>query len=193
MFRTHAIILSNQRIRDQFTRIVLFTKEFGKIHCWYKKWNIPDIATICEVTIEREKWFNSIKTFEKQIIPEALSPFQYHELIELLKILYILNITLPDSVEHRSIFDDIEMCLTCHFLSRDRSQFYLLIQARILKKLWYLDRERFEKTPLERYIYDNLDQSSIKNLSESKKFDENIRNTLTVSILESQHRITFHT
>lgn len=54
MFRTAAIILYTQKIRDTQTRVVLFTYDFGKITVWYKKHTCPDIGTIIEAHIERK-------------------------------------------------------------------------------------------------------------------------------------------
>lgn len=192
MFRTHAIILSTKKIRDQFTRVVLFTKEYWKINSWHKKGVLPDITSLCEIQIERENGFNIIKNVEKIQCISDFNISTYTDIHEFLEIFHILSLLLPDSSEHQSMFDDIKELLTLDFIETKPSEFYTMIQARILKKLGYLDRSRFEETPLHRYIYDHLERVSIIAMSHSKPIPESIITSIRISILESQHRISYH-
>lgn len=192
MFRTHAIILSTQKIRDQFTRVILFTKEYWKINSWHKKGILPDITSLCEIQIERENGFNIIKNIEKIRRIWDFHISTYDNIHEFLTIFHILTTLLPDSSEHRSIFDDIENIITLNSIEAKPSEFYTMIQARILKKLWYLDDARFEETPLHRYIYDHLEIASISAISHSKPIPVDILQGIRLSILESEHRITYH-
>lgn len=69
MYRFPAIILSITRIRDNNTRIVLLSREYGKITGWWNKKNITgiDIGDIAEVLISREGTKNTIKNVDIKI------------------------------------------------------------------------------------------------------------------------------
>lgn len=87
MFRAHALVLNIQKIRDQQIRIILFSHEYGKIHCWSKKELSIDIGNLVDIYGERKGSENHIKSAETiGSINEYLKSFtetnQYLRLME---------------------------------------------------------------------------------------------------------------
>ena len=150
------------------------------------------MSSLCEVQIERENGFNVIKGIEKvrRISEDHIQT--YIDIRKFLEIFQILYTFLPDTGEYKSIFEDIEVVFFLESITAVHSEFYTLVQARILKKLGYLDRSRFEKTHLYEYLYDKLEKVPIHAISKSKPLDPEMFATLTLSIQEVQHRILYH-
>jgi len=95
MFRSKGIVLNIQKIRDNQIRIVLFTREYGKITCWSKKQISADIGCIISIFIERKGNQNLLKTHET--LASAGDMFQkYDEVICFLQLLDSLNLMLPE-------------------------------------------------------------------------------------------------
>ena len=186
VFRTDAIILYKQKIRDTQTRVVLFTYDFGKITVWYKKSVCPDIGTIIEAHIERKWSINHLISYDTSGFWEQESPC-YEETIHILHIFHTLYDTLPDGVSHTHIFEDLRYLLT-HFASLGhRYQSLLLFHSRILKQLGYMKESLFSLDTITRYVYKNIDTSSMKSITSSMKLEITHIECLQIAILEAKN------
>lgn len=173
MFKTKAIILQIQRVRDNKTRIVLFTKEYGKITCWYKKkWCIWDLGDIIVSTIDRHLGENILKDIE--ITDRAhVDHWNFATIISFLEIINLFYSLLPDSVPHHHIFDDYTILIkTIKWLDVLYLSHYSLFQLRILKMLGFINDQDFQKTPRLHYIHNNISSSSLRNIFQSKPLSE---------------------
>jgi hypothetical protein len=106
VFKTEAIILSIDTIRDNNIRIVVLTKEYGKISCWYKKKQFPhDIGDITFLTIERTAATNTIKYTESIMSPREES-WSYSKITTFLESLALMYTLLPEMSPYLSVFQD---------------------------------------------------------------------------------------
>lgn len=106
MYKSQGVILYIQKIRDSQIRMVIFTEEFGKITCWSKKLVHTDVGNIVSLLIERKGSINSIKSIDT--IASLGNIFtNYTEVLSFLSILETLYTLLPESLEQRSIYDDL--------------------------------------------------------------------------------------
>ncbi len=188
MFKSHAIILHKQKIRDGQTRVILFTRDFWRVTGWEKKSYSPDIWSIVEVSIERISGQNKIKNFD---IKTSLSQenWNYDETIWFLHILQTLYDLLPESSPHVSIFDDFSLMIEEINWNVWKMQLFLLTHIRILKKLWTLKDELFSYDKVLYYIYVNIDLKNINTIFRSKTLEINYLNCIRKSILEARHFI----
>jgi hypothetical protein len=106
VFKTEAIILSIDTIRDNNIRIVVLAKEYGKISCWYKKRQfLHDIGDIIFLTIERNNSINTIKYTESIMSPREES-WNYIKITTFLESLSLMYTLLPEESPYLSIFQD---------------------------------------------------------------------------------------
>lgn len=188
MFRSNAIIIHKQKIRDGQTRIILFTRDFGRVTGWEKKPQSPDVWSIVEVSIERNWSQNTIKNFD---IRTSISQefWKYEEALWFLYILQTLYDLLPESSPHTSIFDDVTDMIKMLSTQVGKLQLFLLIHMRILKKLWSLRDELFLYDKILNYIYINIDSKNIQSILNSKPLEESSLQSIQTSIFEARHRI----
>ncbi len=197
MYRAQWILLYKQKIRDNQIRIILFTREFGKVTCWSKKPIQSDIGNIVSLMIDRKNGMNLIHSIDTtHSIDDIFST--YEEIMTFLSVVHSLYILLPESMEHRSIYDDIVRSL--EVWKREWSlenirvwivQFFILIHIRILKKLWFLRSELFHISEVLGYIYAQIDQKNIYQISASKILPDISLSKLREIILHTHHSLHY--
>lgn len=92
MYKTNAVILSISRIRDNQTRIVMISQEYGKITGWWSKKNISgiDLGDIIEVLISRDGGKNQVKNIDIKT-PGWSRTWNYVRIVAFLETLRIVN------------------------------------------------------------------------------------------------------
>lgn len=191
MFKTEAIILSIYRIHDGNTRIVLLSKEYGKISCWYKKRQfLHDIWDIIFLTIERTGSINILKYSESIASPREES-WNYNKITLFLESLALMYTLIPDMSPYGTIFQDYRWLLL-HMSTRTslEEHHYILFQFRILRTLWYIGDDTFQSSAVWRYIYENILHTPLENLLSSKKLKEGDENTIKWANREAIYRST---
>jgi recombinational DNA repair protein (RecF pathway) len=191
MFRCKSVIIHSQRIRDNQSRIILFTGEFWKVTTWYKKKDIPESGSIVEAFIERKGDINTLIRIENTLISREEN-WSYQEVFSLLSLLKTLYHWLPEWLAQKGIFEDIEVCFSTLPLCHEREQFLLLIHARTMKILWYLKEDFYKNSPLTSYIYKKIDTCAVRSLRESKIIEYQERALIQRSI-EEAHQTMTHT
>lgn len=153
MFKSEAIILSSEYIRDAQSRVSLFSREYGKISAWlYKKSKSFDIWDIVEISLERKWWRNIMKSEEKKHSLLGIK-WEYEGIIWMLSLLSLFKQMLPEDVPYNHLFEDYKEILTRMqenwvWLSKYQE---LLVKIRLLKFLWVLNTTGIEN-PLISYI-----------------------------------------
>ncbi len=200
MYRTQWVILYKQKIRDNQNRIIIFTREFWKVTCWSKKTIQSDIGSIASILIDRKNGMNMLHSIETISSLESIFS-TYDEIITFLSVITSLYTLLPESMEHRSIYDD--MIRSIEVFTRtiwDHShteevrvwiiQFFILLHIRILKKLWFLRDELFHISDVLRYIYIQIDIKNIHQISLGKNLPDHCLGKLREIIVHTLH--SFH-
>ena len=92
MYKTNAVILSISRIRDNQTRIVMISQEYGKITGWWNKKNISgiDLGDIIEVLVSRDGGKNQVKNIDIKT-PGWSRNWNYVRIVAFLETLHIVN------------------------------------------------------------------------------------------------------
>lgn len=193
MFRARALVLNIQKIRDQQVRIILFSYEFGKIHCWIKKDPWVDIGNLVSVVLERKWNENHTKSIE---VTASIEDYlkTYDEVTSYLYFIQKLNKILPEWVEQKNIYTDIERIFS--ILSTKKPwvwiiQLIILLNIRILKMLWYLDKSLFIHSSVLLYIFEYIDLRSIDALYNGKNLDDPLLEELR-TILEKTYHTLIH-
>jgi recombinational DNA repair protein (RecF pathway) len=136
MFKTESIILKIESIRDNQTRVVLLTREYGKVSCWYRKRQfLHDIGDMIFVVLERDNSTNTIKFTENMYSPRE-SHWNYSKIRVFLESLALMNTLIPEMAPYASLFHDYRGLLTHMQKSESlHEHHYLLFQFRILRTL----------------------------------------------------------
>ncbi len=101
-----------QKIRDSNFRIILLTREYGKISCWHKTKNCGyDTGDIINISIERIGTINTIK-YVDGIMSISGKDWDYNGIISFLELIVLLGKYIPESMPHPAIFDDYSNLLT---------------------------------------------------------------------------------
>ncbi|MBP9779174.1 hypothetical protein KBD33_00955 [Candidatus Gracilibacteria bacterium] len=184
MFKTNGFILNIQKIRDSYFRIILVTREYGRISCWHKIKSCGyDIGDVIHISIERIGNNNTIKSVDT-VLSVSGQNWNYHSIISFLDLISLLEKTLPESMLHVSIFDDyITLIKILHSETTvpDRYHF-LLLKIRILKTLGILNPREMHNEPIGRYIINNIRNTPIQLLLKSRKLDETTLNGIIRTI-----------
>ncbi len=165
MYRFPAIILSITKIRDNNTRIVLLSREYGKITGWWNKKNITgiDIGDIVEVLISREGTKNTIKNIDIKI--HAWNKWwNYERIIGFLETMHIANKMSLDGHESQSLYDDMYECISLGSRQDMTHAQYTIFQMRILKSLGSMDRSILWDDTILMYIYDNISHTPLERI-----------------------------
>jgi hypothetical protein len=191
VFKTEAIILSVESIRDSNIRIVALSKEFWKISCWYKKKVFPhDIWDIILISLERDNGINAIKYIEPRSCPRE-EHWTYKKIVIFLESLSMMYTLLPEESPYQSLFHDYRWLLvhmdSCHTLHEHH---YLLFQFRLLRTLWYIGKDDMSKTPVLRYIFENILTTPLSQLLWSRELHRDDAETLETKNREALYRST---
>lgn len=191
MFKTEAIILSVETIRDAHIRIVALSKEYGKISCWYKKRQFPhDIGDIVFFTLERTPGINTIKYTESVMSPREES-WNYKKITTFLESLSLMNTLLPEMSPYLSVFQDYRWLLI-HMQSRTtlHDHHYLLFQFRVLRTLGYIGIEGLHDAVVPLYIFEHVLTTPLNNLLSAKILKDEDANTIELASREALYRST---
>ena len=203
MFRSQVIVLYIQKIRDDRTRLILFSKEYGRITCWSKKQVLSDIGNIASVLMERKWRENYLKSIDT-IVSVDLMLESYEEISHFLDMIKTLYNLLPESVEQRWLYDDIHELLRIfpdrrilnmrqEIFSIWNIQLFILIHIRILKKLGFLNQWLFHGSDILQYIYHHVEKKLIREIVDGKSLEQNLIESLKKIILQSHYSLNFWT
>lgn len=133
MYTLEAIILDIFHVQDKKYRLILFTREYGRISAWWhKSLSGVDLGDVARIVIERKETMNRIRSFEtKHFLIQK--KWQYSSLIQTLQILNIFKKGIQEQEIYPHIFDDY-MKFIQHPLSPN-IDVCLLLQMRTLKYL----------------------------------------------------------
>lgn len=166
MYTFDAIILDIFHIQDKKYRLILFSREFGRISAWwYKSLSGVDIGDIAQIVIERKETINRIKSIHTRhfLIQKE---WTYESLFQFLHTLSVLKNCIHDGESYPRIFDDyahIVKTLSC--LSQNQC---LLFEMRILRQLGYLDPSFYQHDSILAYIYQNINSSPLQKILQAK-------------------------
>ena len=203
MFRSQVIVLYIQKIRDDRTRLILFSKEYGRITCWSKKQVLSDIGNIASVLMERKWRENYLKSIDT-IVSVDLMLESYEEISHFLDMIKTLYNLLPESVEQRWLYDDIHELLRIfpdrrilnmrqEIFSIWNIQLFILIHIRILKKLGFLNQWLFHGSDILEYIYHHVEKKLIREIIDGKSLEQNLIESLKKIILQTHYSLNFWT
>lgn len=203
MFRSQVIVLYIQKIRDDRTRLILFSKEYGRITCWSKKQVLSDIGNIASVLMERKWRENYLKSIDT-IVSVDLMLESYEEISHFLDMIKTLYNLLPESVEQRWLYDDIHELLRIfpdrrilnmrqEIFSIWNIQLFILIHIRILKKLGFLNQWLFHGSDILQYIYHHVEKKLIREIVDGKSLEQNLIESLKKIILQTHYSLNFWT
>ena len=203
MFRSQVIVLYIQKIRDDRTRLILFSKEYGRITCWSKKQVLSDIGNIASVLMERKWRENYLKSIDT-IVSVDLMLESYEEISHFLDMIKTLYNLLPESVEQRWLYDDIHELLRIfpdrrmlnmrqEIFSIWNIQLFILIHIRILKKLGFLNQWLFHGSDILQYIYHHVEKKLIREIIDGKSLEQNLIESLKKIILQTHYSLNFWT
>ena len=201
MFRSQVIVLYIQKIRDDRTRLILFSKEYGRITCWSKKQVLSDIGNIASVLMERKWRENYLKSIDT-IVSVDLMLESYEEISHFLDMIKTLYNLLPESVEQRWLYDDIHELLRIfpdrrilnmrqEIFSIWNIQLFILIHIRILKKLGFLNQWLFHGSDILEYIYHHVEKKLIREIVDGKSLEQNLIESLKKIILQTHYSLNF--
>lgn len=184
MYTFEAIILEKKIIKEKQIKLTVLSAEYGKITLWHKK---PitgiDLGDIAKIIVKRDNWTNHIRTIEWKL-HLINKHWDYENLIAFLGIVKILKICIAESDTYPNIFKDYKNIIE-NMGTRIEKHQCLLLQMRFFKYLWTLNPEFFEKDKILNYIYQNITQTPISRILQSKKLEENHINTIEKSNLFS--------
>ncbi len=173
MYRFRAIILNINKIRDNSTRIVFISSEYGKITGWWNKKDITgiDIWDIVEILLTRENSKNIIKNIELKI-PGWDKNWNYNRIYSFLETLHLIGKITIDETDAPKIYADLSY-LIIHSTNLELDIWkYSLFQMRILKNLWSMNPEMCMDDPILQYIYENISSASLEKIMTSSNIQE---------------------
>jgi len=189
MYTLDAIILDIQSIRDKQVRLVLFTREYGKISAWiYKNISGVDIGDIAHVVIERRESINRIRHIESRYFI-GKKRWTYAPLISFLEILKTLYHHTSDEDIHMHIFDDY-LVLLQDVTACTEEDHSLLVQTRFLKMLGSLDPQFFHASRVLQYIYNTISTTPLERILASRALHEEEKKILRAAHLHAQSQLT---
>ena len=190
MFKTQAVILHIHKIRDLQWRIVVFSREYGKISCWTSKTKFDhDIWDIVNLIVERKEWRNIINKVD-YFITNQKQIWNYDTLRRFLEILKTLYIVLPEMVPQTRIFSDYKSLIEFHNACEILDDAYPLFLLRILKTLWFVWEDEFRENQVLLYIFRNIESEKIQKILRTKKLQISDRESIDKINLLSLHRIS---
>lgn len=181
MYTLEAIVLNILQVQDKKYRLILFTREYGRITAWwYKSLSGMDIGDIAEVVIERKETLNTIKSFHTKFFL-INKTWCYESLFQFLTLINILKEGIHDQEVYPKIFDDYRGIIE-HIHTPESSQ-CLLFQMRILKQLGYVDQKFFTQDAVLQYIYTHITLSPLQKIIHSKPLTQEHKHIIHTSNL----------
>lgn len=169
MFRTEAIILKKTPIRYDRILVILLTREYGKIHAWYKRSssNIGDTGSIIDAFLYRK---DGVTFLQSPAVRISLVPLDhtYSELFLILELVRIVGMILPEGMENSRIFDDYKTVYTAMHRADGCRKNAILFLFRLLKILWILNPKPFSQTGLSS-LYTYIDRVDMGRILGSEK------------------------
>ncbi len=170
MFRTQAIILQKNIIHPKKTRVILFTREYGKLHVWYRRMphEIGDTGAILNVGIDRRDGINFLSHTS---VHATLIPLEhtYNELILLLELIRVMSLILPDGMAQEQIFDDYGEIYSRIDDAECLKKNITIFLFRLLKMTGVLNPEPFRNQSPLNAIYTHIDRVHIRTILASEK------------------------
>ncbi len=185
MFKIQAIILQIQKIRDNQTRVLLFSREFWKIHSWmYAKNKWFDIWDIVDMSIERFGLINKIKEVHNSYSVLKIE-WNYLAIMNLLDIIKIFHTFIPENVPYTQIYDDYHWVISSFDTFGIPSDFqYLLLKIRILKLLGIMNISGIDSLIIQ-YIYKNITEKRLEIIFWAKDISSDDITIMRQAILHS--------
>ena len=173
MYRSRAIILSITKIRDNNTRIVMLSQDYGKITGWWNKKNITsiDIWDIIDVFISRENTKNIIKNIEI-ITPWWSRDWNYQQIFSFLETLHIISKISIDGNKCQSIYEDVSQFINYWLHQTLELCHYVIFQMRIIKSLGSMNPDILWDDKILQYIYTHISHTRLEKILSSS----NIKN-----------------
>ena len=191
MFKIEAIILKVERIRDTKIRLILFTREYWKVSCWYNKKNFSFwIWDSITCYLERKGGNNFLKNVDWKI-SAPLENWKYSTVISFMEIISIFMKFMPDWAINEWAFDDyMSLLYGLKIWMIIEGHHYSLYQFRLLKSLGSLNPHKIVLSPVVHYIHEKIGWVSIDTLlgaKEMKQSDKDILQKITLRTLYSMN------
>lgn len=185
MYKSRAIILSITKIRDNNTRIVFLSREYGKITGWWNKKNISgiDLWDIVDILISRENTRNLIKNIDIKT-PWWDRNWKYNQILWFLETLHMINRISREGDECRSLYEDVSNFILYGLHRPLATSQFIIFQMRILKSIGSMNPEIFATDHILQYIYDNISHTPLERILSSS----NIKNEHINTIQQINHQ-----
>lgn len=184
MYTFNAIILEKQILREKHIRIVVLTKEYGRITLWYRKQLTGvDIGDIARIVVRRENTMNIVKNIETK---EYLirKKWDYETLFTFLSLLNTLKICTADEDASPELYNDYEN--TLKIMGESISvEACLLLQMRIFKRLGSLNPDFFQEDAILRYMYAKISSTPLERILKHQNIKHEHRDIIQKSNLFS--------
>jgi hypothetical protein len=191
MFKIEAIILKVEKVRDAKIRLILFTREYGKISCWYNKKNFSFwIGDSITCYLERKESNNFLKNVDGKI-SAPLENWRYSTVIAFMEIISIFMRFIPEWAINEWAFDDyMSLLYWLKIWMNIEGHHYSLYHFRLLKSLGSLNPHQIQLSPVVHYIHEQIGWISINKLlaaKEMKESDREILQKITLKTLYSMN------
>ncbi|MBB1554135.1 hypothetical protein HG442_001845 [Candidatus Gracilibacteria bacterium] len=184
MYTFDAIILEKNILREKQIRIVVLTKEYGKITLWHKKQITGvDIGDIARVVVRRENSMNYIKSIDTKLYLIHKN-WNYNSLFSFLSLIKTLRFCVASEESSSQIFSDYECVLriTGDSISLDCCQ---LLQMRIFKHLGSLNPDFFQEDAILRYMYQKITETPLDRILKAQPLQSHHKEIIEKSNLFS--------
>lgn len=184
MYTFDVIILEKNIIREKNIRIVVLSKDFGKITLWYKKQLTGvDIGDIARVVVKRENSLNIAKSIETRHYLMS-KKWNFETLFAFLSLLKTIKICTADEDVVPQIFSDYEKSLK-NFSEDFSLDAILLFEMRLFKHLGSLNPDFFKGDQVLHYIYEKISLTPLEKILKSQKLQEKHKKIIEKSNLFS--------
>lgn len=179
MYKFDAIILEKNILREKHIRIVVLSRDYGKITVWSKKpINGVDIWDIAQLVVKRDNNINTLKSISSKhyIINKS---WNFESIYTFLTLIKTLSFCTAESEIASHIFDDYKTTIST--LDSIQIDHCLLLHMRIFHYLWSLNSAFFEKDPILYYMYQNIATAPIAKILQTKPLKDAHRNAIEKS------------
>jgi hypothetical protein len=147
------------------TRIVLLTREYGKITAWWNKKNVTgiDIGDIAEILLSREWSKNTLKNVDIKVHGWS-KWWEYDRIMAFLETIHIVWKMGMEWQESRWLYEDLSRCIQIGKTQDMSVSQYTIFQMRILKSLGVMNEERFTRDNILHYIYEHVSHTPLERI-----------------------------